>query len=107
MGIKKKKKICVRAGSLSGRGTSAEARPANYMSPVGEGQIPASEQLLDPKEVGKRLKVSPRTVKDNRYFKISLPCSGSAGTEKWKCCFGSANLLTILLTFDFPDLLNH
>jgi excisionase family DNA binding protein len=30
----------------------------------GEGVIPAGEQLLDPKGVGKRLKLSPRTVSE-------------------------------------------
>ena len=49
-----------------------KTKKAKHISPApvrrgnipSEGQIPASEQLLDAKEVGKRLKVSPRTVKE-------------------------------------------
>jgi len=53
-----------RVGSQSGRGTSAEARPANFSTPGSEGQIPAGEQLLDPIQVGQRMKLSPRTVSE-------------------------------------------
>ena len=35
---------------------------ASYLA--GEGQIPAGEQLLDPKSVGKRMMLSPRTVSE-------------------------------------------
>jgi excisionase family DNA binding protein len=66
-----------RAGSQSGRGTSSSLRqpsPVASRHPLpsdgrgtspqsGEG-IPAGEQYLDPKGVGKRLKLSPRTVAD-------------------------------------------
>ena len=81
MGAMKKlsKKIMTptaRAGSQSGRGTSSgvptpspqsgeeksDGRGASPQS--GEGQVPAGEQLLDPKGVGKRMKLSPRTVSE-------------------------------------------
>ena len=43
----------------------SSGRPGGPSLPQsGEGLIPAGEQLLDPKEVGKRLKLSPRTVSE-------------------------------------------
>jgi excisionase family DNA binding protein len=42
--------------------SGAHRSAAPYL--ITEGQIPAGEQLLDPKGVGKRLKLSPRTVAD-------------------------------------------
>jgi excisionase family DNA binding protein len=67
MGAMKKlsKKIMTptaRAGSQSGRGTSSVVPTPSPQS--GEGQVPAGEQLLDPKGVGKRMKLSPRTVSE-------------------------------------------
>ena len=49
-----------RADSQSGRGTSTVVPTPSPQS--GEGQVPAGEQLLDAKGLGKRLKLSPRTV---------------------------------------------
>jgi len=51
-----------RAGSQSGRGTSSVVPTPSPQS--GEGQIPAGEQWLDSNGVGKRLKLSPRTVSE-------------------------------------------
>ena len=45
------------------RQPSSGLRPPSP-APASEGQIPAGEQLLDPKSVGKRLKLSPRTVSE-------------------------------------------
>ena len=42
--------------------SGAHRSDAHYQ--VNDGPIPAGEQLLDPKGVGKRLKLSPRTVSE-------------------------------------------
>jgi excisionase family DNA binding protein len=42
--------------------SGAHRSDAPYLA--GEGQIPAGELLLDPKGVGQRLKLSPRTVSE-------------------------------------------
>ena len=45
------------------RQPSSGLRPPSP-APASEGQIPSGEQLLDPKGVGKRLKLSPRTISE-------------------------------------------
>ena len=59
----KKLKAEIRKAGRTGHPGARRARSdAPYLA--SEGQIPAGEQLLDPKGVGQRLILSPRTVKE-------------------------------------------
>jgi hypothetical protein len=50
--------------SASGEFLSRPPKPLKSPAPASEGQIPAGEQLLDAKGVGKRMIMSPRTISE-------------------------------------------
>jgi excisionase family DNA binding protein len=64
VGAVAEKKSKTESASRTGKKDESGAHRSDVPYLASEGQIPAGEQLLDPKEVGKRLGLSPRTVSE-------------------------------------------